>query len=1044
MRHPADNPYVGPRTFEEDEQDMFFGREREAKDLLSLVMSERLVLFYAQSGAGKSSLINTRLLPGLRQAGFQILPVGRVRGDVPRGVGDIENIFVFNLILNLDQNQQEVFSFTRASLSEYLGRRLDSGDAQPSPRPRALVVDQFEELFTANLEHWEKREDFFRQLRQAMEADPLLWVLLSLREDYVAALEPYARLLPGRLRTRYYMRRLGYEAALEAVERPAAQAGRPFAHGIAQRLVDNLRQIRITGEQAGIHLGEFVEPVQLQVVCYQLWQNLKEKPPSEITQQDLQELGDVDKALAQFYEQAIAETILRTGVSEIDARDWFERQLITEAGTRGMVYRGKQETGGLSNPAVDMLASKFLLRAEARSGGTWYELVHDRFIEPILQANQAWRLKQPLIQMAQAWADSGKSATKLLEGQQLQWALDTNWQGLGPMVQEFLEASQAAQRARDAAAQAEREAQRQRELEQARALAQEQQKRAQEQGIAAGRLRRLAIALFVVFLGAVAAAILAWSQQLAAQTQRQIAQAQAATAETRRVEAETAQAVAVDSQGTAQARRLEAETAQAVAVDAQGTAEARRVDSETAVAVAQQALADQQALLARLEATLKAQISAARVSPSPATATSTPSPTPTPVPPGTPAAVAVADLEIRAGPGEAYELLGYLPQGASAEVVSRDQAGDWWQIKTGLNASGLGWIRAGAEFSETNDTDNLPIALAPPTPVTTPAATPPPSPTATATASSTPTPNQAATAAAVASLQQQLVQLQATQEALKAAQDALISQRAAVSFPPPGRIAFASNRLSSADLYSMKGDGNDVIRLTRNGGFEPSYSPGSDRIVFTALRENRARLYTIPPNGGEEVNVGGTEYDNWEPAFSRDGQRIAFVSSRDGGWDIYSMNADSSDVKRLTDHPAKDYVPAWSPDRRRIAFVSERLGRPDLWVMDADGGNQVQLTDDPADDVYPTWSPDGQHISFASNRGGNLDIYVMEADGRNLRNVTNSPFDENYPAWSPDGNWLAFSRFTTNNEIFVMTIDGDHLTNLTNSSDADWAPTWIP
>ena len=958
MRHPADNPYVGPRTFEEDEQDMFFGREREAKDLLSLVMSERLVLFYAQSGAGKSSLINTRLLPGLRQAGFQILPVGRVRGDVPRGVGDIENIFVFNLILNLDQNQQEVFSFTRTSLSEYLGRRLDSGDAQPSPRPRALVVDQFEELFTANLEHWEKREDFFRQLRQAMEADPLLWVLLSLREDYVAALEPYARLLPGRLRTRYYMRRLGYEAALEAVERPAAQAGRPFAHGIAQRLVDNLRQIRITGEQTGIHLGEFVEPVQLQVVCYQLWQNLKEKPPGEITQQDLQELGDVDKALAQFYEQAIAETILRTGVSEIDARDWFERQLITEAGTRGMVYRGKQETGGLSNPAVDMLASKFLLRAEARSGGTWYELVHDRFIEPILQANQAWRLKQPLIQMAQAWADSGKSATKLLEGQQLQWALDTNWQGLGPMVQEFLEASQAAQRARDAAAQAEREAQRQRELEQARALAQEQQKRAQEQGIAAGRLRRLAIALFVVFLGAVAAAILAWSQQLAAQTQRQIAQAQAATAETRRVEAETAQAVAVDSQGTAQARRLEAETAQAVAVDAQGTAEARRVDAETAVAVAQQALADQQVLLARLEATLKAQISAARVSPSPATATSTPSPTPTPV--------------------------------------------------------------------------------------TTPAATPPPSPTATATASSTPTPNQAATAAAVASLQQQLVQLQATQEALKAAQDALISQRAAVSFPPPGRIAFASNRLSSADLYSMKGDGNDVIRLTRNGGFEPSYSPGSDRIVFTALHENRARLYTIPPNGGEEVNVGGTEYDNWEPAFSRDGQRIAFVSSRDGGWDIYSMNADSSDVKRLTDHPAKDYVPAWSPDRRRIAFVSERLGRPDLWVMDADGGNQVQLTDDPADDVYPTWSPDGQHISFASNRGGNLDIYVMEADGRNLRNVTNSPFDENYPAWSPDGNWLAFSRFTTNNEIFVMTIDGDHLTNLTNSSDADWAPTWIP
>jgi hypothetical protein len=48
-----DNPYVGPRTFTRQESDRFFGREREARELFSLVVSERLVLFYAQSGAGK-------------------------------------------------------------------------------------------------------------------------------------------------------------------------------------------------------------------------------------------------------------------------------------------------------------------------------------------------------------------------------------------------------------------------------------------------------------------------------------------------------------------------------------------------------------------------------------------------------------------------------------------------------------------------------------------------------------------------------------------------------------------------------------------------------------------------------------------------------------------------------------------------------------------------------------------------------------------------------------------------------------------------------
>src|ERR671922_2722514 len=76
------NPYVGPRMFRTDEGNLFFGREREALDLLSLVISERLVLFYAQSGAGKSSLVNTRLIPGLNAEGeYEVLPIGRLNGD---------------------------------------------------------------------------------------------------------------------------------------------------------------------------------------------------------------------------------------------------------------------------------------------------------------------------------------------------------------------------------------------------------------------------------------------------------------------------------------------------------------------------------------------------------------------------------------------------------------------------------------------------------------------------------------------------------------------------------------------------------------------------------------------------------------------------------------------------------------------------------------------------------------------------------------------------------------------------------------------------
>ncbi|MBK9056055.1 MAG: hypothetical protein IPL78_35700 [Chloroflexi bacterium] len=47
----------------------------------------------------------------------------------------------------------------------------------------------------------EREGIFLQQLQTAMAQDSRLWVVLTLREDYVAALDPYARLLPGRLRS---------------------------------------------------------------------------------------------------------------------------------------------------------------------------------------------------------------------------------------------------------------------------------------------------------------------------------------------------------------------------------------------------------------------------------------------------------------------------------------------------------------------------------------------------------------------------------------------------------------------------------------------------------------------------------------------------------------------------------------------------------------------------------------------------------------------------------------------------------------------------
>lgn len=457
----TENPYLGPRTFGRTDSDRFFGREREARDLFSLIASERLVLFYAQSGAGKSSLLNARIVPRLEEHGYTVLPVARVSGELPEGVSSVDNIFAYNLMIGMLAECSTPERFASMELKDFMAALVTDdgqvyrfeeagtdadGDDGYEESYSVLLIDQFEEIITTHQDRWQERRDFFRQLNDAMVADPKLWVLLTLREDFVAALEPYAPLLTDKLRARFYMQRMTETAALQAIKDPAALAGRPFTPDAAQTLVDNLREIQ--GQQEGFtQLGQFVEPVQLQVVCYQLWEDLAGKAADQITKQDLAQSGDVDASLSRFYEDAIAQVISDSGglVSALELRNWFQNQLITEAGTRGSVYQGAAQTAGLDNSVVQQLSAQFLLRSEQRAGGTWYELIHDRFINPILKANLRWREEQgEILQDAELWHDEKENPDKLYKGFKLigaQMSYHGQKDSLEPLVRDFLKAS---------------------------------------------------------------------------------------------------------------------------------------------------------------------------------------------------------------------------------------------------------------------------------------------------------------------------------------------------------------------------------------------------------------------------------------------------------------------------------------------------------------------------------------------------------------------------------------------------------------------------
>jgi len=73
-----ESPFQGPRSFSKDDRDWFFGRDEEADEILSHVLGHKCVLIYAKSGAGKSSLLNAKIIPELEDKGLRVLPVARI------------------------------------------------------------------------------------------------------------------------------------------------------------------------------------------------------------------------------------------------------------------------------------------------------------------------------------------------------------------------------------------------------------------------------------------------------------------------------------------------------------------------------------------------------------------------------------------------------------------------------------------------------------------------------------------------------------------------------------------------------------------------------------------------------------------------------------------------------------------------------------------------------------------------------------------------------------------------------------------------------
>lgn len=387
-------PYVGARPFERHERHLFFGREREAGFIRDKIFAARLTLLYAPSGVGKSSILRTSVIPQLEDEGA--LPIYFDAWTCEDPVGALKEALAARAA-ELGLPNARAGAPTLAELV----RLISSVDG----RTVVLVLDQFDELLNFHAGHLAPVRKELGALVRAAGVDAR--VLIALRQEFLAALEPFRADILNLFSSTYLLGPLDAAGMREAIERPVKQFGATFEPALTDTLIADLGG----GSQKGGDVS--VELPMLQIVCARLWDATQRQGQQLVTRQLYQRLGGARKILEAYVKEVMppfgGERVLTAELMQYLApRSGFKMSYSVQ--DLAAVVRRKPAR---LEPQLRRLAARHILRVRSYSSGPRYELQHDALI-PLITPWRKDVQKRARAQRLWLWGLGATAAVSML------------------------------------------------------------------------------------------------------------------------------------------------------------------------------------------------------------------------------------------------------------------------------------------------------------------------------------------------------------------------------------------------------------------------------------------------------------------------------------------------------------------------------------------------------------------------------------------------------------------------------------------------------